>query len=94
MESIKTKQNGFIKIVLLFILGILIISYLGIDLESAVGQKLFMKNLVYTKNKIVETWKDFIMEPLNNWFKKKEGEVTATGKDAVANSLLDQNNDE
>jgi hypothetical protein len=57
----QTREKGLIKAILLVVIALIMLSYMGIDLEKAVAEPLFKKNLQYSGELIKKGW-DKIMD--------------------------------
>ncbi len=74
------RQKGIIKTIFIFIILLIIVSYMGIDLEEAASKPLFTKNLKYTGEVVKSGWEKYIAGPLSNWFDKKSSTNTETSE--------------
>lgn len=72
----RNQQRGIIKTILIFVVLLLIVSYMGIDLEEAASKPLFTKNLKYTGEVVKSGWEKYIAGPLSSWFDKKSSTNT------------------
>lgn len=52
----QTSERGIIKAILLVIIALIMLSYMGIDLEKAVAEPLFKKNLQYSGELLKKGW--------------------------------------
>ena len=58
------KQGGFIKLLVLFVILIVIISYLGIDLRAIVQSPETQGNLGYVWGLVVTVWDNYLERPV------------------------------
>ena len=63
-------NKGFVKLIILIIIGIAILSYFNIDIRSILDSNSFRDNLSYVWNFIWNIWSNYIKGPfvfLLNW---------------------------
>ncbi|OHA33873.1 MAG: hypothetical protein A3A22_03735 [Candidatus Taylorbacteria bacterium RIFCSPLOWO2_01_FULL_45_34b] len=60
----RRSRGGLIKSVLLIIGGVLILSYLGIDLQNNAASPLIKKNFLYVWNGAETLWTNHLREPI------------------------------
>jgi hypothetical protein len=63
-------QRGIIKTIVIVLIGIILLSYFGIDLQKATQTDLFRKNLSFTWDTVVMVWTDYIYGPVVGLFHK------------------------
>jgi len=54
-------QKGIIKTIVIVLIGIVFLSYFGIDLEQATKSDLLRKNLSYSWEVVKSTWNNYIV---------------------------------
>ena len=62
MNSIN-RNSGFIKIILIILIGILILSYFKIDLRSVAESPESQSNFSYVKGIVVTVWTNYLAKP-------------------------------
>ncbi|MEK7152083.1 MAG: hypothetical protein AAB523_01125 [Patescibacteria group bacterium] len=63
-KMLDKKQGGFIKLLVLFVILIVIISYLGIDLRAIVQSPETQGNLGYVWGLVVTVWDNYLERPV------------------------------
>ncbi len=61
--NIQSNQKGFIKIIILIIVGLLILSYFGISLRSVINSPVTQDNISYTTTGTVSFWNAYLKQP-------------------------------
>jgi hypothetical protein len=64
------QNKGFVKLVILILVGILILSYFGIDLRGLVNSDATRENVSYVWSFIQGLWYDYVKTPvifILNW---------------------------
>lgn len=61
----REQRTGFIKIVLLIAVGVLALSYLGIDLQNNSASPLIKKNFIYLWNVSSAFWNNYLSAPFH-----------------------------
>lgn len=59
----KTRQSGFLQIVIIVIIAIVIISLLGINLRDIAENEKVRSNLTYAYNFASDIWENWLKEP-------------------------------
>lgn len=62
--KINQNQRGFIKYVILIVIGILILSYFGFDIKKTVESEQSQSNLSYVWGLAVYVWDHFLAGPV------------------------------
>lgn len=73
------KKDGFMKLVLIIIIGIIILSYLGFDLRKIIEAPQTQDNLGYVWGIVTNFWNTYLSEPLNNFWQA----ITSTLKKSI-----------
>jgi uncharacterized membrane protein (Fun14 family) len=76
MERSSTNQRGFVKTIVLILIGVVMLSYFGINLEEVTKNQLFKKNLAFTWREVTYVWNSFVVAPITHVFNK--GTATTT----------------
>ncbi len=63
METIP-KQQGLIRLLVIIIIGILILSYFGFDIQKTVESEMAQKNIGYTKALVLTVWHKYLEAPV------------------------------
>ena len=63
-KALQKEHNGFIKLIVLFVILILIISYFGIDLRAIVESPETQGNLGYVWGLVVTVWHGYLERPI------------------------------
>lgn len=66
-------QNGFIKLVVLLVIGLVVLGYFGFDMENIVKSPTVSGNLHYAWNLAVAFWNNFLMTPASWIWDKLHG---------------------
>lgn len=61
---IQNKQSGLIRTLVLIIVGILILSYLGIDIKNTVESEMAQRNIGYVKATAITIWEKYLEKPV------------------------------
>ncbi len=59
----KTKQSGFIKVILIIVLALIILGYFGLDAREIMEKPLVQKNLNYVWNFVTFVWSHYFKAP-------------------------------
>jgi len=64
MNTIRNKQGGLIKWILIFVIFIIIISYLGLDLRAIVESPETQGNIGYVWSLTTTAWNNYLKSPV------------------------------
>ena len=59
----QSQQKGFIKIVILIVVGLLVLSYFGISLRNVINAPVTQDNISYTTTATVSVWNTYLKAP-------------------------------
>lgn len=59
----RNKKQGIIKTVILVLIGVIVLSMLGFDLQKIMTSDLVRRNLAYVWNFISTVWSDYLAVP-------------------------------
>lgn len=66
MKSIieyKNKSSGFVKFIVIIIIGVLVLSYYSIDIRGVAESPAAQQNFAYVKGIVVSVWDKYLKEP-------------------------------
>lgn len=69
-------QRGIVKTILIVLIGIIILSYFGINLQQVTQSDLLKKNLAFTWGIVTTTWTNYVYEPIIGIFHKGSSDST------------------
>ena len=64
-------ERGIVKLIVTIIIGVIALSYVGIDLEQVFTTPLLKKNVNFTWEKSKLIWNEYIYKPVHDMFSKK-----------------------
>jgi hypothetical protein len=56
-------QQGFIKMVILIVIGLIILGYFGFDIRKAIESPVARSNIEYAKDAVVYVWNTYMKGP-------------------------------
>ncbi len=72
MKHFRNTRRGFIQLAVLILIGLVAVSYIGIDLEEVFTTPLLKKNLSFTWEKTKDIWTTYIYNPALKVFNKND----------------------
>lgn len=63
MDTKNLKEGGFIKIILLIVIGLIILGYFGLNIKDILASPVVKENLAYAWNLAKELWANYLAAP-------------------------------
>lgn len=70
MYTSNGSQGGFLKLIIIIVIGLIVLGYFGFDLQKIIDSPTVSKNLTYTKDLVVGAYQKYLAKPIEYLWNK------------------------